>query len=89
MPPASREGCYKDSVYVTLRVSPLIKERSPPEKRPAENRIPVVPPLVLLEIRKQPLIVTVALIENVTAADVVFEPAEAAENEGAGRVASE
>ena len=37
--------------------------------------MPVVPPLVLFEIRKQPLMVVAALIEKVSAADSALLPA--------------
>jgi hypothetical protein len=52
-------------VYVTLRVSPEATERSPGAvKSEAENRIPVVPDLVLLLIKNAPPTVAVALMVN-------------------------
>ena len=52
-------------MYVTFNVSPNTTARSPgAEKSAAENSIPVVPPLVLLEIKNAPPIVSVALIAN-------------------------
>jgi len=59
--------CYaaKLNVYVTDKVSPLTTERSPGEpKSAAENKVPVVPPLVLLLVRKAPPTVVVPLMLN-------------------------
>lgn len=52
-------------MYVTTRVSPDTTERSPGEaKSAAENKIPVVPPLVLLLIKNAPPTVVVPLMLN-------------------------
>jgi hypothetical protein len=50
-------------VYVTLRVSPEATTRSPGDaKSEAENKVPVVPLLVLLLIKNAPPTVAVALM---------------------------
>ena len=57
---------------MTLSVSPETTERSPGEvKSDAEYRVPVVPPFVLLLIKKAPPTVAVALILN-TAGEAEF-----------------
>lgn len=58
------------------------------EKSPAENKVPVVLSLVALPpmLIKQPATVPVLVIENDTAEDVVLLPAEAALNDGVGRL---
>ena len=58
------------------------------EKSPAENNVPVVESLVALPpmLIKQPATVPVLVIENDTAEDVVLLPAEAALNDGVGRL---
>ena len=48
-------------------VSPFEVARSPPEKRPAEYRMPEVPSLVLTLVTKPPLTVPLAVIENAPA----------------------
>lgn len=68
--------------------SVLTTERLPPEKSPALTSTPVVlslvaePPCTMKQPATVPLLVKVKL----TAADVAFEPAEAAENDGVGRL---
>jgi hypothetical protein len=57
---------------VTFNVSPLTTERSPgEEKSTAENKVPVVPLLVLLLVKNAPPMVVVPLIEN-AAGDAEF-----------------
>jgi hypothetical protein len=58
------------------------------EKSPAENNVPVVESLVALPpmLIKQPATVPVLVIENDTAEDVALLEAEAAANEGVGRL---
>lgn len=73
------------AVYVTFSVSPLLTERFPPVNAPQLYSVPVVPPFVLFDIKKQPAMVAVPLMLNAVAV-VAFEPAEADPNEGAGRV---
>jgi len=81
-------------VYVRVRMSPETTERSPGDwKSAAENRVPVVPPLVLFDVRNAPptvvvpLMVNVALLaEFVTTEGLAFV---AAANVAAGRVDSE
>lgn len=52
-------------MYVTFSVSPDTTERSPGElKSAAEYRVPVLPLLVLLLVRKAPPTVAVALMLN-------------------------
>lgn len=73
-------------------MSPFTTARSPGDwKSAAENRTPVVPPLVLLLIKNAPPTVTVALIEN-WAIDKVLEITDgsavvAVPNTACGRVA--
>tara|TARA_R110000782_G_scaffold48670_2_gene106437 strand:+ start:2627 stop:2983 length:357 start_codon:yes stop_codon:yes gene_type:complete len=82
------------NVYVTLIVSPDTTDRSPgEEKSAAENRIPVVPLLVLLDVRNAPPMIVDALILK-DAGDAVFVITEgsavvAVPNVHACRVASE
>jgi hypothetical protein len=72
-----------------LTTSPFAIVLSPPEKSPAEYRIPENPPFVEFEIKNVPLTVLAELTENTAAEAVAFEPEEAAENVGATRVPCE
>jgi len=77
---------------VTFSVSPFTTARSPGDwKSPAENSTPVVPPLVLLEVKNAPPTVSVPFMLN-TATEAVLLITEgsavvAAPNVHAGRVA--
>jgi hypothetical protein len=74
-------------VYVTAIVSPLTTALEL-EKSPAENNVPVVESLVALPpmFIKQPATVPVLVIAKDTAEDVALLEAEAALNEGVGRL---
>src|SRR6478609_7396750 len=68
----------------TLTTSVAMTARSPPVKRPAENRVPAVEALVVTAPEPShiaaPLRVPPTEIVNACAADRALEPAEAAEN---------
>ena len=68
-------------------VSPLTTDLEL-EKSPAENKVPVVLSLVALPpmLMKHPATVPVLVMENDTAEEVVLLPADAALNEGVGRL---
>jgi hypothetical protein len=68
-------------------VSPLTTDLEL-EKSPAENNVPVVESLVELPpmLIKQPATVPELVMENDTEEDVALLPAEAALNEGVGRL---
>ncbi len=74
-------------MYVTAIVSPLTTDLEL-EKSPAENNVPVVESLVALPpmLMKQPATVPVDVMEKDTADDVALLPAEAALNDGVGRL---
>jgi hypothetical protein len=68
-------------------VSPLTTDLEL-EKSPAENSVPVVESLVALPpmLMKQPATVPVLVMEKDTEDDVALLPAEAALNDGVGRL---
>lgn len=68
-------------------VSPLTTDLEL-EKSPAENKVPVVLSLVALPpmLIKHPATVPVLVMENDTAEEVALLPADAALNEGVGRL---
>ena len=74
---------------MTVSVSPLRTAREE-AKSAAENRVPAVPPTVLLVVMKQPAMVLVALMLNTAGeAELVLEPAVEDAAVKAGRVALE
>jgi len=78
-------------VYVTVSVSPDTTLRSPGDwKSDSENRMPVVPPLVLLLVKNAPAIVVVPLMLNDAGEPLLVmtegSAVDAAPNEQAGRV---
>lgn len=74
---------------MTVNVSPLSTAREE-AKSAAENRMPAVPPTVLLVVMKQPAMVLEALMLNTAGeAELVLEPAVEDAGLKAGRVAFE